>query len=737
MCYNHTAVLPKLMGVFNFSYYIIFSYLMSVRVHRCRFLNYERPNITAMAFNYASTERTPSDLRLSVCRSNGDIEIWNPFTLIPELVIPGAQGRTIEDVCWVKNGGEDAVHRLFTVGGTDTLTEWSLETQLPINFIRSDAGIIWAIEPSFNSSKVALVTELGVVVVLDSESMEVLYRLKSGDTSSLTSLCWISEDLLACGGVDGTIQVWSLGSKQIVGRMSVGAAAGNAGNDDLVVWALKYLPRSKQLVSADSNGFLKFWDAKTWLLQQSLKAHEGDVLCLATSLDGRSLFSAGLDQKIVHTQQLDKQSKHRWTLMGSKVAHTNDIRCMASFEDGNQPSTPIGSVSLLVSGGLDDGIVVDTISAFSLPSKRLSSARLRPHSECVNNFVLDWNEQQLKLWNIPKPKSSNQSPTLKAVIKLANEEFITSASFDPDSELLAVSTLFALKLYTVSDNVTPFSLFTEIEGAKIVKFVSSEKLVVVTEDDKLLLLDVRNELLTQLGDYGDAENDLVNRTVSLPYLNTISMVASSHGQKDSRLAVIRHNGSIEIFDLDTLEYSGKLPQASQSLPAAGFKSVTAAAFRNNDFLIVAYADKSVLEFDTRTCTLTQWSKLNMSRMPTILLSQTEPAYGIFTNTNPNDENGSNRAWLWGPNWLATIDFGCKVPLRKRGKNDSVEFDESEQPSGATVTTDDLPHFSLTTKYRQMFFAANLGSHILISERPQNHKQQAHLKPFWSFRRIQL
>lgn len=703
---------------------------MSIRVHRCRFLDYERPYITALAFNYDSTKlasKAPADLRLSVCRSNGDIEIWNPFAWIPELVLPGSQGRPVEDVCWVKTplpGYSNGVHRLFTVGGTDTITEWSLQTCLPADLVRSDAGVIWAIAPSADNTRLAAVTETGVLIVLDcTGKLEPLLRL-SGSDASLTSLCWLSDSVIACGGVDGVIRVWSLNDRRILASMNVGRAS-EAG-DDVVIWSLKPLTHSNQLVSADSNGFLKFWDAKKFLLQQSLKAHEGDVLCLAVSANGRSVFSAGLDQKIVHTQHVDKKS-HLWTLMGSKVAHSHDVRCMASFEAAN--------ASILVSGGLDERVVVDRVSAFNAPSRKLSPARFRPHTECVENYVLDWNEQRLKLWELSlgkKKKSELEKPALKVVIRLANEEFITSASFDAELGLLAVSTLFSVKLFLVSGkSVTPLPPpQLGDSGAKIVKFVESERLVVVTEDDKLLVVNANDESVIDFGEEAGEESAHEDaKKASLPYLPGVALLANSA----STLAVVKHDATISVYDLASLKLRGTLPHA----PGL----VTAAAFRDDDHLVVAYADKSVVEFDTHALALTPWSKINMSRMPLSLLDQTEPAYGVFVSaTNPS------RAWLWSPSWLATIDFASQVPLRKRTKRDHVQSTENEDDPEIVFEdgvvedakrSDALPHFSLTTKYKSMFFASNLGSDILVSERPREKNQNARLKPFWSFRKIQM
>lgn len=47
---------------------------------QCRFVDYQPPKITALAFSHPSNpqEPTPDSLLLAVGRSNGDIDIWSP-----------------------------------------------------------------------------------------------------------------------------------------------------------------------------------------------------------------------------------------------------------------------------------------------------------------------------------------------------------------------------------------------------------------------------------------------------------------------------------------------------------------------------------------------------------------------------------------------------------------------------------------------------------------------------------
>ena len=92
-------------------------------VHRCRFVDFTPATITSLAFSHKSNinKLTPSDLRLAIGRSNGNIEIWNPRNnWFQEMVIEGGKDRSIEGLCWSNVNGESL--RLFSIGGSTVVT---------------------------------------------------------------------------------------------------------------------------------------------------------------------------------------------------------------------------------------------------------------------------------------------------------------------------------------------------------------------------------------------------------------------------------------------------------------------------------------------------------------------------------------------------------------------------------------------------------------------------------------
>jgi len=63
------------------------------------------------------------------------------------------------------------------------------------------------------------------------------------------------------------------------------------------IWALTMLPNG-QLVSGGGSGRLQFWDTRSGTLLQEFTEHKADVLTIAVSPDGDSVFAAGIDERI-------------------------------------------------------------------------------------------------------------------------------------------------------------------------------------------------------------------------------------------------------------------------------------------------------------------------------------------------------------------------------------------------------------------------------------------------------
>lgn len=683
-----------------------------VQLHKCRFMDYTRPYVSAMAFNLPSPgPKTPAhpDLRLAVGRSNGDIELWRPgpnWSL--DTTFLGAKDRSIEDLAW--SVGDEM--RLFSVAASEYITEWDLATGQPLEHHSSNAGVIWAIETSPDGKKLAVACETGVVVIFDVSggrgNLQFLRRLQSADTS-LASLAWKSDNQVVAGGSDARLRVWDISTGRIIATMKVDKSKSM---DGTVVWAVKTLRKGEQIVSGDSNGYIKIWDSKTLSLQQSFQAHPTDILSLACDSAGETLFSSGLDQKIVCAKMTDPKRK-RWTIMSSRVAHSHDIRSMTIFE--------ARGASYLVSGGLESTIVVNSVTQFDdKPFRKIPLTRYSPTVEINSSqHILEWCEQVVNIWGLYDGKKR-----LLATFNLTGEdEFISSASLE--GNILVVATMSTIKFFYLEGledeeqvkSISRLNTTAVSGGARIIKFVGPESVLIITPDNEMDIYRIKKDIITEVE---QPSKPRVAGSSKIPYIDGVALLAVSPDRK--HFAVAKHSGYIEVYNTAKAAHVASLPSLGSAL--------TAMAFRDNRSLVAVTDETTVYEFDVKSASLTSWSKEHSSRLPTRLSKQTTACCGVFPESDK-----SSRLWLWGPNWLAYLDFATKTPYRhaNKRKQHAPGGDDLEDEDGPE--DQDSPTFWMTHKFRPIFYAGAFDNGLLVSERPAMKESEA--KPFWSNRHIVL
>ena len=346
-------------------------------IHRCRFVPYPATAINALAFSHPSSpsrdKRPPSTLRLAIGRSNGDIEIWDPKDgiWVQETIMRGGKDRSIEGLAWTHDLEDESLDgskiagrlRLFSIGYSTAITEWNLALGKPARHSSDKYGEIWcmAAQPRWDGtgsgkeqpSRGTETNQLLAVgcadgtLVLHSTADSDLRFFKtlsrpSSPKSRVLSLTFQGRSRIIAGYSDSTIQIFDIhGKGRLVSSLSLGAGP-KGGPQKVLVWSVKCLANDT-FVSGDSTGEIKIWDLKTNSLLQRIQSHKADVLDLATSVDGMTLLSAGMDRRttVYHRTGM---GKGRWEEGMHQRIHANDVKTMASFESGE--------FSVVASGGM-------------------------------------------------------------------------------------------------------------------------------------------------------------------------------------------------------------------------------------------------------------------------------------------------------------------------------------------------------------------------------------------------
>ncbi|KAI5467556.1 WD40-repeat-containing domain protein [Mariannaea sp. PMI_226] len=448
-------------------------------IHRCRFVPYKPSAINAIAFSHPKTRSAlhASLSRLAIGRANGDIEIWNPSngTWNQEIVIPGGKDRSVDGLVWVNEPDQDigdgriavGKSRLFSIGYTSTVTEWDLEKGVPKRHASGQHGDIWcmAAQPSASdktgtgleaqdSAKLIAGTIDGELVMYSIEDNDLRFQrvLVRSPTkkAQMVSITFQSRRIAIVGCSDSTIRVYDITKGHMLRRMTLGSDL-VGGSKDIIIWSVKCLPGGN-IVSGDSTGQVCIWDGKTYTQMQRIHSHKSDVLSLATSADGSSIFSGGMDRRTILYKQ-NTGSDNRWAKVWGRRYHEHDVKSMASFESGR--------LSVVVSGGPDANPVVIPLREMGRENHRImSSLPQQPPllSAADARFVVSWWEREVHLWVIRKSAADvfengsedvdiNQNRKLLKTIVVKGDSNITSATISRDGSLLVVSTSTSVKAF--------------------------------------------------------------------------------------------------------------------------------------------------------------------------------------------------------------------------------------------------------------------------------------------------
>ena len=348
-------------------------------IHRCRFVPYPSSAINALAFSHSSNIRSPStkprDLRLAIGRANGDVEIWNPLNgaWLQESIFRGGKDRSIESLAWTqdptivdKNGNETVGKlRLFSIGYSTVVTEWDLASGRPVRHSSGNYGEIWCLaaqpkstindkqenikeEDEAQAQHVTAGCADGAIVLLstaenDLRFLRVLAR-PSKKKSRVLSITFQNHHTIIAGHADSTVRVYDVRNNQQVRNMTLGAGP-KGGPKETLIWAVNCL-EDGTIVSGDSTGTISFWNGKNYSLMQQIKSHEADILDVAVSADGQSVFSGGMDRRTTIYRRVGsgrQGDRLRWAKITHQRSHQHDVKAMATYESK--------SFSVLASGG--------------------------------------------------------------------------------------------------------------------------------------------------------------------------------------------------------------------------------------------------------------------------------------------------------------------------------------------------------------------------------------------------
>jgi WD40 repeat protein len=134
-------------------------------------------------------------------------------------------------------------------------------------------------------------------------------------------------DLIASGGIDGTVRIWEASSVR-----PIRALRGHRGP----VSTLAFVSDGATLASGSFDNSLKLWDTGTGKETATLRGHKEPILVVAVSRDGRTIASSSDDLTVRLWDVSTKQERRKWHLPGGPVqalAFSGDGKTLATGSD--------------------------------------------------------------------------------------------------------------------------------------------------------------------------------------------------------------------------------------------------------------------------------------------------------------------------------------------------------------------------------------------------------------------
>lgn len=438
---------------------------------------------------------------------------------------------------------------------------------------RLDAALLISLEALSNANTIEARRSL-LTGLLANRNVETFFHA-AGPLRSVA----LSPDgsLLASGGEDRTITLWSMTSRQPVAVLT--------GHDD-TVWDVAFSPDGARLASAGRDGTVRLWDvsecgdASCQVPTESLvlDEFEGDVWSVAFSPDGERLAS-GDASGLVLLWDLTGTAPEPMPLYG----HGDSVFSVTFSPDGR----------LLATAGADDRILLWDVSSGAEPTAQV----LRGHANWVLSLAFDSTgtllasagaENAVYLWDV-------SSRTLRGSFNANHSDWIRAVAFAPGLPLLATASADnTIRLWDLSTGQpvgSPLRAHTDAIW-DVIFTPDGEQFLSAGLDSAVILWDVRPQqrLVQRLTGHTEA----VWAVAASP---DGRWLASGGGETGSGGA----DFAIRLWDMDEICSGAQLCAPTEATLLNGHEDiVTALAFSPDGTLLASgSADRSILLWDVK------------------------------------------------------------------------------------------------------------------------------------------
>jgi WD40 repeat protein len=343
-----------------------------------------------------------------------------------------AQAREHRDWIWSLAFSNDG-RKLVSASKDGTIVIWDPRQRKPVEVRKDSSKAVLrahknevrsvAFSPDPRGKTLVSASYDNSLILWDLDAPMNFGQLVDADPNAVRSLAFRPDDktVVVTGSDSGTLKIWDAATRKEVKKVVTRAPDGKP--DGVLSVAFS---RDGIIASGHESGALKLWDGTTLTFLREEPAHKGGTLTVAFSPDGKTLVSAGGDNKLRSWNPLTLQPLSSEPTSG----HTNRVRTIAFSADGKS----------VVSAG--DDLIVKFWATSGL--KRIGEAP-RKHDRNINAVVYApkgrrivasaSDDGTISLWD-----AGNRQPLgepLRGHRGAAQTDGVTSLAFSHDGRMLA------------------------------------------------------------------------------------------------------------------------------------------------------------------------------------------------------------------------------------------------------------------------------------------------------------
>jgi len=404
------------------------------------------------------------------------------------------------------------------------------------------------------------------------------------------SLAWHADGATMVSGCKGHILIWDFDSGRVRSHIDIPKTLtkrvgkrGRLMQKNALIWAVELLSDGT-IVSGDSEGTLSFWDVGTATLKTQFKTHDGPILALCVSRDGRTVWSSGVDPRVVEVKRCDLEPTG-WQLRHVNHLSARDVHAMTYVKSPGHTSEGI------VFAGDDTRLYLTCVSKrgdVERGLRRLSvtrNSKLPLAPACVSTMiklgrrsgvVLSRVNRGVEIWRLGVSKACptsqpnqtilplDSAPTKLALIpgRKGVQDYYTAAAINADATLLCLSDPSQTDVFSLSfpENAAP-----QIAKIKAVNGILASNVLFCDfcsiDDDELLVTLTAEGRLEALRIRSKAEADASSANLTfkkmamtlsgggLPTCLALSTRSFRGGEEAAFAAVGFSSGHVDVVDV--------------------------------------------------------------------------------------------------------------------------------------------------------------------------------------------